>query len=344
MSRSAMRDLCREHSGMSSRKSGLSWLCACCALTLLLLLFFLTFHNKPNQVSRDNDNVSPSWNQASVDPAVSLPKHLQSSSLDPMRPHAHQPSHAQPLSDLHLQQARQHAPTTLYQSTHVSPSLKKASISNDHVSSSHEKVNSMAVAQQMQHLDTIVMRGEVITATLETAIHTDLPGLVRAVINRPVYAFSGHRVLIPAGSRLLGDYVSKITQGITRVFVVWHRIVLPSGVVVNINSASSDAIGQAGLQADVVNTHFMTRFSESALLSVLGGASATAGVSSTDRDNSLSNYRSTLSQNLQQQAATSMNETSATQPTLMVYQGASIVVLVAQDISFHGVMNDQSLL
>lgn len=202
----------------------------------------------------------------------------------------------------------------------------------------------MAVAQQMQHLDTIVMRGEVITATLETAIHTDLPGLVRAVINRPVYAFSGHRVLIPAGSRLLGDYVSKITQGITRVFVVWHRIVLPSGVVVNINSASSDAIGQAGLQADVVNTHFMTRFSESALLSVLGGASATAGVSSTDRDNSLSNYRSTLSQNLQQQAATSMNETSATQPTLMVYQGASIVVLVAQDISFHGVMNDQSLL
>mgnify|MGYP006000017115 CR=1 FL=1 len=67
------------------------------------------------------------------------------------------------------------------------------------------------------NLKSTVMSGEFIHATLETAINSDLPGMVRAIVSRRVYGFVGHRVLIPRGSRLIGQYSSQTRRGINRV-------------------------------------------------------------------------------------------------------------------------------
>ncbi len=48
---------------------------------------------------------------------------------------------------------------------------------------------------------------------LETAINTDLPGMVRAVAREDVYSLDGRRILIPEGSRLTGEYRSGIARG-----------------------------------------------------------------------------------------------------------------------------------
>jgi len=55
-----------------------------------------------------------------------------------------------------------------------------------------------------------------IRADLLTAIQSDLPGNVSAITREDVWSFDGRRVLIPAGTKLIGDYRSGITRGQTR--------------------------------------------------------------------------------------------------------------------------------
>ncbi len=62
-----------------------------------------------------------------------------------------------------------------------------------------------------------IAQGKLLTAVLETAINTEIPGFVRAIISRDVYAEAGNQILVPRGSRLFGTYSSKITRGQGRV-------------------------------------------------------------------------------------------------------------------------------
>ncbi|NNM58290.1 MAG: TrbI/VirB10 family protein [Legionellales bacterium] len=80
-------------------------------------------------------------------------------------------------------------------------------------------------AMQIAHPDSTVASGELVQAILETPINSDLPGMVRAVTSQPVYAYTGNTPLIPAGSRLIGQYSAGIVQGQSRVMVVWNRVI-----------------------------------------------------------------------------------------------------------------------
>jgi len=41
---------------------------------------------------------------------------------------------------------------------------------------------------------------------LETAINSDLPGYTRAIVSRDIRSFDGTNILVPRGSRLIGQY------------------------------------------------------------------------------------------------------------------------------------------
>ncbi|MBV52640.1 MAG: hypothetical protein CL816_01080 [Coxiellaceae bacterium] len=192
-------------------------------------------------------------------------------------------------------------------------------------------------AQMMDHPEWTIVAGEMIPAILETAISSDLPGMVRAVTRYPVYAFKGHRVLIPAGSRLLGQYSSMTMQGINRLCIIWHRLILPSGITISIDSLSSDSLGRSGQAADHINTHFIQRFQQGVLLSSLAAGASTVGVSSSDNNNSSSEFREHVANHLQQASQDSVSSRSHIKPTLSVNQGSLLKVFVAKDLSFYDV-------
>lgn len=130
-------------------------------------------------------------------------------------------------------------------------------------------------AKRIPHPNYTVPAGELIPATLEVAINSELPGMVRAITARDIYSLSGNTPLIPSGSTLVGQFNSGVVQGQSRLLVVWNRVQMPDGVIVTLNSPGTDAIGRAGQGADSINRHFMERFGSGALLSILGGAAAT---------------------------------------------------------------------
>lgn len=197
-------------------------------------------------------------------------------------------------------------------------------------------------ATQIAHPRYTIVQGEFIHGVLETAINSDLPGMVRAVVTQPVYAYLGEKPLIPAGSRIVGQYAAMPSNGqaSTRVFVIWDRIITPRGISIMINSSGTDALGRAGLGADAVDHHFFKMFGTAALLSVMSATTATAGVSSTTQPNSANLYQQSISQALQQGSQQSLNSNLNIKPTIHIYQGHAINVFVARDLSLYAVLGE----
>jgi type IV secretion system protein VirB10 len=242
---------------------------------------------------------------------------------------------------------RQNAPSTLYSANfapaqihaHIGTKGNPTFTGKDGYSAfgNQASVATSVSAQRVAHPKWTIVSGEFIHAVLETAIDSDLPGQLRAVISQPVYAYLGEKPLIPAGSRLIGQYSSSTLQGQNRVFVIWNRIILPDAVTVQLNSPGVDSMGRSGMGADSVNTHFFSRFGEAGLLSILGAGVSNIGVGSNAQYNSASQYRMNIAQALQKSANSSLKSSISRKPTLKINEGAALNVFVAHDLDFYSV-------
>ncbi|WP_299821965.1 TrbI/VirB10 family protein [uncultured Jannaschia sp.] len=114
-----------------------------------------------------------------------------------------------------------------------------------------------------------VVQGTTLNALLETAISTELPGAIRAVVTDDVMSYDGMNVLIPRGSRLIGSYNSDVSVIQDRVQIAWNRAVTPEGVSVELGGYGADALGMSG-QAGTVDSRFRQRFGSAALISLIG--------------------------------------------------------------------------
>ena len=180
-----------------------------------------------------------------------------------------------------------------------------------------------ATARPMVDPANTVTQGTLIPAILETAINTDVPGYVRAVVSQDVRSFDGKNVLVPRSSRLIGQYQSGVQGGQKRAYVIWTRLIRPDGASVNISSPAVGFDGTTGLQGDV-NSHFFKRFGSAMLLSVVGGLStiASGGASVV------------LGGAGQSAAAVAAQQDSQIGPTIRVRMGEPIRVFTARDLDF----------
>lgn len=204
-----------------------------------------------------------------------------------------------------------------------------------------------AKARKIERIDALVPEGTLIPGILETAIISDLPGQVRAIVSQDVYSFDGRRVLIPTGTRLIGEYQSEIMRGQTRIFVVWTRMLRDDGVSVRLNSIGADSLGRAGLPGRV-DKKFRERFGAAILLSIVGAGasyltgygSEAAGGAGDDAQNAEERTRETLAQTFSDMANEALNNSLRIPPTISVNQGERIFVFVRQDLDFSAQYED----
>lgn len=179
-----------------------------------------------------------------------------------------------------------------------------------------------AQATQLANPSTTVTKGTLVPAVLETAINTDVPGYVRAVVSQDVRSFDGTNVLIPRSSRLIGQYQSGVQQGQKRAYVIWEEVITPDGVVVRIGSPAVAFDGTTGLEGKV-NSHFFKRFGSAMLLSVIGGFGA-----------AVSGGTSVILGGAQQ----SIPDADIS-PTIRVKMGEPVRVFVSRNLDFSTVSN-----
>lgn len=190
-----------------------------------------------------------------------------------------------------------------------------------------------ARASALRGRTTLVTQGTIIPAILETALDSTHPGFARAIVETDVRGFDGRQILIPRGSRLIGDYRADVQPGQNRIQVIWTQLVRPDGAGVAIESPATDALGGTGIPGRV-NSHFLARFGGAILQSSLD-----AGVGLASRVGSGgSAVILSLPGALQGSAATTVgNVANQVRPTIKVKAGAAISVFVARELDFAAV-------
>lgn len=191
--------------------------------------------------------------------------------------------------------------------------------------------------QNPKHL--ALMTGFVIPATLITGINSDLPGQIIAQVSQNIYdTATGRHLLVPQGTKVIGNYDSGIIFGQERVLVTWHRLVFPDGKNIDIGGmAASDQSGYAGAN-DLVNNHYMKLFSSAILLSVVSAAATYTQ----DKYAQKNDTDTTASGALAQSFGNQMGQTTLqviqkhmnVSPTLEIRPGYKINVMVSKDIIF----------
>ena len=181
-------------------------------------------------------------------------------------------------------------------------------------------------ASALANRSTTIVQGTVIPAVLETAFNSTQPGFARAVVSRDVRSFDGANVLIPRGSKLIGEYSSDVAAGQKRAVIIWTRLIRPDGMTINIDSPSVDTLGRGGVAASV-NTHFFARLGDALLQTTVGLGSALA-------QRSIAGPVEVLPPNATAPASQAVQTDRSYVPTLTVPAGKSISVFVAHDLDF----------
>lgn len=184
----------------------------------------------------------------------------------------------------------------------------------------------------------LVQQGKVIDAVVETAIKSDIPSTIIARVSDPVYGEQGRYELLPAGTRLFGEYSSVVKAGQTEIAAIWRRAITPQGVEIMLDSPATNNLGIVGMGGKV-NNHFFRMFSTAALLSVFGAATATVDVKGSDNNNSAAQYRSEVAKAFNDTAQNMLSKHADIPPTIGVKQGTQIKILVAKDLDFSSLLN-----
>lgn len=176
----------------------------------------------------------------------------------------------------------------------------------------------------------ILQAGSIIPAALITGIRSDLPGLVTAQVTQNVYdSPTGRMLLIPQGSRLIGEYDADVAIGQSRVLLAWTRLILPDGRSILLErQPASDPRGFAGLQ-DATDHHWGGVF-KAVLISTLLGTGAELGAG--DDGNLARAFRSGSQDSINRTGEQIVGRELNIRPTLTIRPGFPVRVLVTRDI------------
>jgi type IV secretory pathway VirB10-like protein len=176
----------------------------------------------------------------------------------------------------------------------------------------------------------ILQAGAVIAAALITGIRSDLPGQITAQVTENVYdSPTGRILLVPQGTRLIGQYDNGVGFGQRRVLLVWNRLILPNGrSIVLERQPGADTEGYAGLE-DGVDYHWWDLAKAAALSTLLGVG---AELATDDNDRLVQAIRdggqSTINDAGQQIVRRQLNIA----PTLTIRPGFPVRVIVTRDL------------
>lgn len=178
----------------------------------------------------------------------------------------------------------------------------------------------------------VLQAGAVIPAALITGIRSDLPGQITAQVTENIYdSPTGRVLLVPQGTRIVGQYDSDVGFGQRRVLLVWSRLIFPNGrSIVLERQPGADTQGYAGLE-DGVDYHWGELFKAAALSTMLS-LGAEAGSSGQESD-IVRALRRGASDSISQTGQQIVQRQLDIAPTLTIRPGFPVRVLVTRDLA-----------
>lgn len=176
----------------------------------------------------------------------------------------------------------------------------------------------------------VLQAGSVISAALITGIRSDLPGQITAQVTENIYdSPSGRFLLIPQGTRIIGQYDSSVQFGQRRVLLVWNRLILPNGrSIVLERQPGADTQGYAGLE-DGVDYHWWDLAKAAGLSTLLAVGTELA---TCDEDRLTRAIRDGTQDTINQAGQQIIQRQLQVAPTLTIRLGFPVRVIVTRDL------------
>lgn len=176
----------------------------------------------------------------------------------------------------------------------------------------------------------VLQAGSVIPAALITGIRSDLPGQITAQVTQHIYdSPTGSMLLIPQGTRIIGEYDNGVAFGQRRVLLVWNRLIFPNGrSIVLERQPGADTAGYAGLE-DGIDYHWWDLIKAAGLSTLLAiGAELTMD----DDDRLIQAIRSGSQDTINDAGQEIIQRQLQVAPTLTIRPGFPVRVIVTRDL------------
>lgn len=176
----------------------------------------------------------------------------------------------------------------------------------------------------------VLQAGSVISAALITGIRSDLPGQITAQVTEHIYdSPTGRILLVPQGTRIIGQYDNAVQFGQRRVLLVWNRLIFPNGrSIVLERQPGADTQGYAGLE-DGVDYHWWDLAKAAGLSTLL---SVGAELATDDEDQLLRAIRNGGQDTINDTGQEIVRRQLNVPPTLTIRPGFPVRVIVTRDL------------
>jgi type IV secretion system protein VirB10 len=179
-----------------------------------------------------------------------------------------------------------------------------------------------------------VFEGTLFETVLINRLDGDFSGPVMAMVTTDVYSHDRQHLLIPAGSKLLGESKQVDSFGQRRLAVFFHRLLMPDGFSLDLDRFQGlNQVGDTGLK-DKVNNHYLQIFGASLAVGAIGGLaqlgtnSGAAGVPQSATDT----YRQGVSASVSQSSLHILDRFLNVLPTITIREGHRVKVYITQDL------------
>lgn len=177
-------------------------------------------------------------------------------------------------------------------------------------------------------------KGTAFTCALKTKVISAVSGLVGCQVQRNVYSDDGRVLLIERGSHMDGEYrITSVRPGTVRIPVLWTRIRTPQGVVVDIDSPGTGALGESGIDGYVDN-RWGERIGAALLLSVIDDSVKLAISNQANGATGNTVVFPSTTENASKLAEKVLDSTINIPPLIYQNQGGIVGIYVAHDVDF----------
>jgi type IV secretion system protein VirB10 len=176
-----------------------------------------------------------------------------------------------------------------------------------------------------------VFEGTVIETVLTNRLDGSFSGPVNCLVTTAVYSHDRTQLLVPQGSRVLGEVSRVEAFGQQRLAVAFQRLLMPDGYSVSLEKLPGlSAPGETGLM-DQIDHHYLQVFGVSMALGAIAGLSQVHtqyGLNTSAEDA----YRQGVATSLSQSSLNILNRYLNVLPTFTIREGHRIKVYLTADL------------
>ncbi|MGC2467956.1 MAG: TrbI/VirB10 family protein [Candidatus Acidiferrum sp.] len=178
----------------------------------------------------------------------------------------------------------------------------------------------------------ILFEGTVLESVLINRLDGQFSGPIECLLTNDIYSHDRQHLLIPAGSKVLGETKKVDAFGQTRLAVVFHRLIMPDGYSLSLDQFKGlNQTGDAGLR-DQVNNHYLRIFGVSLAIGALG-AVAQGGTSGPLTASGTDVMRQGFAQSTAQSSAQILDKFLNIMPTVTIREGHRVKVYLSGDLA-----------